>query len=85
MTRPVGRRRRPVVTYGFIRHTWDDDYMPPHTAPKQPARVSPPDPLHEPVLPTQSQEDTDIGWGEPPGPDDDERLSRERPPHWGSD
>ena len=65
--------------------SWDDDYMPPETAPKQPARVSPPDPLHEPVLPTQSQEDTDIGWGEPPGPDDDERLSRERPPHWGSD
>jgi hypothetical protein len=59
--------------------------MPPDRAPKQQARVSPQDPRDEPVLPTQSQEDTDIGWGEPPGPDDDERLSRDRPPHWGSD
>jgi hypothetical protein len=56
--------------------------MPPDEAPKQPARVSP---LAEPVLPTQSQEDTDVGWGEVPGSDDDERLYRERPPHWGSD
>ena len=68
-----------------IRCLCDDDGMPPDPAPKQPARVSPPDSRDEPVLPTQSQEDTDIGWGEPPGPDDDERLSRDRPPHWGSD
>jgi hypothetical protein len=59
--------------------------MPPDEAPKQPARVSPPGPHAEPVLPTQSQEDTDVGWGEVPRPDDDERLYRERPPHWGSD
>jgi hypothetical protein len=31
----------------------------------------------------KSQEDTDAGWGERPEPDDDERLCRERPPHWG--
>jgi hypothetical protein len=37
-----------------------------------------------PVLPVQSQEDTDAGWGEQPGPEDDERLYRERPPHWDS-
>jgi hypothetical protein len=37
-----------------------------------------------PVLPVQSQEDTDVGWGEQPGPEDDERLQRERPPHWDS-
>jgi hypothetical protein len=73
-----------MAARGFISRTWDDDYMPPEEAPKQPARVSPPDP-REPVLPTQSQEDTDVGWGEPPAPDDDERLYRERPPHWGSD
>ncbi|HEX9526174.1 MAG TPA: hypothetical protein VF951_01660 [Streptosporangiaceae bacterium] len=53
-------------------------------APNQPASVSPPDPGDEPVLPAQSREDTDVGWGEPPGPDDDERLYRERPPHWDS-
>jgi hypothetical protein len=35
-------------------------------------------------LPVQSQEDTDVGWGELPGPDDDERLRGERPPHWDS-
>jgi hypothetical protein len=35
-----------------------------------------------PVLPVQSQEDTDAGWGERPGQEDDERLCRERPPHW---
>jgi hypothetical protein len=74
----------PVAARGFIGRTWDDGCMPPEEAPKQPARVSPPDTQDEPVLPTQSQDDTDVGWGEPPGPDDDERLYRERPPHWGS-
>jgi len=38
--------------------------------------------LNEPVLPEQSREDTDAGWGEYPEPDDDERLRRDRPPHW---
>jgi hypothetical protein len=37
-----------------------------------------------PVLPAQSEEDTDVGWGEQPEPEDDERLHRERPPHWDS-
>ena len=37
-----------------------------------------------PTLPLQSQEDTDVGWGEQPRPEDDERLHRERPPHWDS-
>ncbi len=57
--------------------------MPPDEAPRQQARARP-DASDEPVLPAQSQEDTDVGWGEPPPPDDDERLYRERPPHWGS-
>lgn len=35
-----------------------------------------------PAPPVQSQEDTDIGWGEQREPEDDERLHRERPPHW---
>jgi hypothetical protein len=39
-------------------------------------------PDDEPVLPAQSEEETGIGWGEAPEPDDDERLRRERPPHW---
>ena len=35
-----------------------------------------------PVLPTQSREDTDLGWGDYPDRDDDDRLLRDRPPHW---
>ncbi len=35
----------------------------------------------EPVLPEQSREDTDAGWGEYPERADD-RLYRDRPPHW---
>jgi len=74
----------PMASRGFTGRTWDDGCMPQDAAPKQPARVSPPDQSDDPVLPTQGQEDTDVGWSEPPGPDDDERLYRERPPHWGS-
>jgi hypothetical protein len=46
--------------------------------------VSPSDPDDIPLLPLQSQEDTDAAWGEHPTPDDDERFYRERPPHWDS-
>lgn len=35
----------------------------------------------EPILPEQSREDTDAAWGEYPGTGDD-RLYRDRPPHW---
>jgi hypothetical protein len=38
-------------------------------------------PPAEPVLPEQSREDTDAAWGEYPEPADD-RLYRDRPPHW---
>ncbi|GIG85585.1 hypothetical protein [Plantactinospora endophytica] len=34
------------------------------------------------VLPEQSVDDTDRGWGERPESNDD-RLLAERPPHWG--
>jgi hypothetical protein len=39
-------------------------------------------PSAESVLPEQSREDTDADWGEYPEPDDNERLYRDRPPHW---
>ncbi|HEX9030303.1 MAG TPA: hypothetical protein VF834_00575 [Streptosporangiaceae bacterium] len=39
---------------------------------------------HTPALPVHSRDDTDVGWSERPEPDDDERLYRERPPHWES-
>ncbi|TQM70107.1 hypothetical protein FHX41_3826 [Actinomadura hallensis] len=33
------------------------------------------------ILPDQTYDDTDTGWGEWRG-DDDSRLLEERPPHW---
>jgi hypothetical protein len=36
----------------------------------------------EPVLPERADDDRDEGWGEPPDPEDDDRILRERPPHW---
>jgi hypothetical protein len=44
--------------------------------------VGPSDRRGAPVPPVQSQEDTDIGWGERHESEDDEHLYRERPPHW---
>lgn len=34
-----------------------------------------------PVLPTQTTDDTNRGWGEVPA-ENDERLLEDRPPHW---
>jgi AcrR family transcriptional regulator len=53
-------------------------------APVPPAPVPPAPVPPAPVPPEQSREDTDAGWGEPAEPDDDERLYRDRPPHWDS-
>jgi hypothetical protein len=55
---------------------------PPDGAQDQPSGGSAPNLDLKPVLPAQSREDTDAGWGEWPDPDDTERLRRERPPHW---
>jgi hypothetical protein len=49
-----------------------------------PSDVDPSDRRDPPVPPVQSQEDTDIAWGERHESEDDERLYRERPPHWDS-
>ena len=46
--------------------------------PVTPVRVAP---AREPLLPDQSREDTDSAWGEYPERADD-RLYRDRPPHW---
>ena len=37
-----------------------------------------------PVLPAVTDDERDVGWSEPPEPDDDDRLRREVPPHHGS-
>ena len=52
-------------------------------APEAGAPVTPPRdvPAAVPVLPEQAREDTDAGWGEYPESADD-RLYRDRPPHW---
>ncbi len=43
----------------------------------------PPDPEDDqPAVPEHSDEEAGIGWGEAPEPDDDDRLRRDRPPHW---
>jgi hypothetical protein len=46
------------------------------------AVIAPPGlPAGEPAAPEQSREDTDAAWGEYPESADD-RLHRDRPPHW---
>ncbi len=59
------------------------------TAPEKLPEPLPSGPVHrgpapgEPVLPEQSREDTDAGWGEyPESGERDDRLYRDRPPHW---
>ncbi len=53
-------------------------------ATSKPPGVSPPGADGVPLLPLQSEKDTDAAWGERPEPEDDERFYRERPPHWDS-
>ncbi|MFC7528022.1 hypothetical protein [Actinoplanes sp. GCM10030250] len=40
------------------------------------------DPEEAPVLPDQTRDDTEHGWGEH-GHSNDDRLIEDRPPHWG--
>ena len=43
-----------------------------------------PDPDDKPALPAQTEDETGIGWGEAPEPDDDERLRSGTPAALGS-
>jgi hypothetical protein len=58
----------------------DRDTAPTPSAPAPPTAAAPIVPA--PVLPTQSREDTDVGWGDYAERDDNDRLLRDRPPHW---
>jgi hypothetical protein len=46
------------------------------------ARPGPAPADDKPVLPVKSTDETSVGWGEAPEPDDEERLRQDRPPHW---
>jgi len=58
----------------------DDDRVDAENAPSTP--TPPARAVSPPLLPTQSREDTDAGWGEYRERDDDDRFLRDRPPHW---
>ncbi len=68
---------RSLETFGLIRRV-----MASATAPLTSA--GPLRPADKPALPVRSAEDTDVGWGDQTEPDDDQRFSRDRPPHWDS-
>ena len=59
-------------------------FMPPNETASSSSSAARSDPGDKPAVPVKSPEDTDVGWGERPEPDDDERLNRDRPPHWDS-
>ena len=63
----------------------DDHRMPPYEAPEDPADARPSDRQNQQALPVQSREDCDIAWGEQAEPDENDRLYRDRPPHWDSE
>ena len=61
---------------------FDADHAPDAATPSAPILPAPTSAPLTPVLATQSREDTDVGWGEYRERDDDDRLLRDRPPHW---
>ncbi len=74
--------------------TSPDDAVPPH--PAEPSTAGPSDrgprrhrravrPGREAPVLSPTSDDADLGWGDAPVPDDDDRLRREVPPHWGKD
>ena len=58
--------------------------QPEQEQPPTPAQAQAPAPPVQPapILPAQSSEDTDVGWGDYAERDDNDRLLRDRPPHW---
>lgn len=62
----------------------DHTQPPARPAVRRVARRAVPDAGGSSVLPDTTADETDIGWGEVPEPDDDERYLREVPPHHGS-
>ncbi|HUB37275.1 MAG TPA: hypothetical protein VMA72_00325 [Streptosporangiaceae bacterium] len=59
--------------------------MSPYEAPQDPTDAGRSSRQDHPALPTQSWEDTDIAWGDRPELDENDKLYRDRPPHWDSE
>jgi hypothetical protein len=53
-------------------------------APASRPRIARRPPSPDRILPDITSDERDVGWGEVPEPDDDERLLRDVPPHHGS-
>ena len=91
--RPPEEVRTTVPPQTGPQHSGPEQTGPEQTGPEQtgPEAPTPPTKATERaaapaarILPAQSREDTDAGWGDYRDPDDDDRLLRDRPPHWGS-
>ena len=50
---------------------------------REPAPSRPTSSDDAPVLPEQTRDERDVGWGDEPGERDEEWYRRERPPHHG--
>ncbi len=46
------------------------------------ARPAPEAPAGPPHGPVRAPDDEDVGWGAPASDSNDDRLTRDRPPHW---
>jgi hypothetical protein len=57
---------------------------PPPAPPAVRPRIARRPPSDRPLLPDVTDDERDVGWGDAPAPDEDERLLREVPPHHGS-
>lgn len=62
-----------------------DELMSPEEVPENPADAGRLTRQDQPAPPVQSWEDTDIAWGEQPDREENDRLYRDRPPHWDSE
>ncbi|MDM7830636.1 hypothetical protein [Cellulomonas edaphi] len=84
MNQPRPRSRRAVRPAGTVG-TDDAVLVSSHPAAPAPDRPEPvsaaPSPVREPAIDLRSADDTDLGWGEAGGGNDD-RLQRDKPPHW---
>jgi len=63
----------------------DEELMSRYEVPENPADAGRWSSQDQQALLVQSWEDTDIAWGEQPEPDENDRLYRDRPPHWDSE